>query len=139
VRGYHETELYKWALRKRSVCVEPLFAEAKDWHGLRRFQLRRLWRVNAEALLIAAGQNLKRLLNWQGWGRRPWPGGALGLALGGTRSSYPRVLLVSWLILSPRPGLETPLAPVESRARVRARERGAAAWPRGTSAWPMAI
>jgi hypothetical protein len=40
------------------VWVEPLSAEAKDWHGLRRFRLRRLWRVNSEALLIAAGQAL---------------------------------------------------------------------------------
>jgi hypothetical protein len=53
--------------------VEPLFAEAKDWHGLRRFRLRLLWRVNIEALRIAAGQNLKRLLKKQGWGRRPFP------------------------------------------------------------------
>jgi hypothetical protein len=120
VHGYHETELYKKALRKRSVWVEPLCAEAKDWHGLRRFRLRRLWRVNTEALLIAAGQNLKRLLSWQGWGRRPWPGGAVGLALGAASSSYPRVLFVSWLILSSLTGLETPLVPVASRARVRA-------------------
>ena len=118
VHGYHETELYKKALRKRSVWVEPLFAEAKDWHGLRHFRLRRLWRVNTEALLIAAGQNLKRLLSWQGWGRRPWPGGALGLALGATSPSYPRVLRVSWLILSPPNGLETSLAPAASRACV---------------------
>jgi transposase len=34
----------------------------KDWHGLRRFRLRRLEKVNAEALLIASGQNIKRLL-----------------------------------------------------------------------------
>ena len=34
-----------------------------------------LWRVNTEAFLIAAGQNLKRLLQRQGWGRRPLPGG----------------------------------------------------------------
>ena len=32
--------------------------------------------VNAEALLIASGQNLKRLLRKRGWGRRPWPWGA---------------------------------------------------------------
>jgi DDE family transposase len=49
-------------LRKRQVWVEPLFAEAKEWHGMQRFRLRRLWRVNSEAFLIAAGQNLKRLL-----------------------------------------------------------------------------
>lgn len=61
VRASHQTEAYQKAIRKRKVWVEPLFAEAKDWHGLRRFRLRCLWRVNCEALLIAAGQNLKRL------------------------------------------------------------------------------
>ena len=61
----------------RSVWVEPLFAEAKDWHGLRRFRLRELWRVNCEALRIAAGQNLKRLLKKRGWGRRPFPAEAM--------------------------------------------------------------
>ena len=35
VRGYHETEPFARAMRKRTVWVEPLFAEAKDWHGLR--------------------------------------------------------------------------------------------------------
>ena len=62
VRAYAETEPYRKALGKRKVWVEPLFAEAKMWHGLCRFRLRTLRRVNAEALLIAAGQNLKRLL-----------------------------------------------------------------------------
>jgi len=62
---------------KRKVWVEPLFAEAKDWHGMRRFRLRLLWRVNCEALRIAAGQNLKRLLKKRGWGRRPFPVEAL--------------------------------------------------------------
>ena len=76
VRGYHETAAYQKAMRKRAVWVEPLFGEAKDWHGLGRFRLRGLWKVNVEALLIAAGQNLKRLLRQRGWGRRPWPRGA---------------------------------------------------------------
>ena len=77
VRGYQETEAYKKAYRKRSVWVEPLFAEGKDWHGMRRFRLRRLWRVNCEALMRAAGQNLKRLLQKRGWGRRPYPAEAM--------------------------------------------------------------
>jgi transposase len=81
VRGYHTTEPYAKAMRKRQVWVEPLFAEAKDWHGLRRFRLRGLENVNSEALLIAAGQNLKRLLSRWGWGRRPFPSGAAGLVL----------------------------------------------------------
>ena len=75
-RAYHQTPAYEKAMCKRKVWVEPLFAEAKDWHGLRRFRLRRLWRVNCEALLTAAGQNLKRLLTKRGWGRRPLPSGA---------------------------------------------------------------
>jgi transposase len=76
VRAYHQTAAYERAMRKRQVWVEPLFGEAKDWHGLGRFRLRRLWKVNVEALLIATGQNLKRLLRKRGWGRRPWPNGA---------------------------------------------------------------
>ena len=77
VRNYHQTHAYQKAMRIRKVWVEPLFAEAKDWHGLRRFRLRLLWRVNMEALRIAAGQNLKRLLKQRGWGRRPFPVEAL--------------------------------------------------------------
>ena len=81
VRGYHATEPYAKAMRKRQVWVEPLFAEAKAWHGLRRFRLRGLEQVNSEALLIAGGQNLKRLLSWRRWGRRPFPSGASGIVL----------------------------------------------------------
>jgi transposase len=69
VLGYHETEAYQKAIRKRQVWVEPLFAEAKLWHGLRRFRRRGLENVNIEGLLIAAGQNLKRWLAATGWGR----------------------------------------------------------------------
>jgi transposase len=66
VRAYRETEPYRKALRKRQVWIEPLFAEAKDWHGMRRFRLRGLEKVNTEALLIASGQNVKRLLAFGG-------------------------------------------------------------------------
>jgi hypothetical protein len=81
VRGNHTTEPYAKAMRKRQVWGDPLCAEAKDWHGLRRFHLRGLERVNSEALLVAAGQNLKRLLCHRGWGRRPFPSGAAGVVL----------------------------------------------------------
>src|SRR5262245_30093709 len=67
-------------MRKRAVWVEPLFGEAKDWHGLRRFRLRGLWKVNCEGLLVAAGQNLKRWLSSTGWGRRHGPAGRLALS-----------------------------------------------------------
>jgi len=40
---------------------------------MQRFRLRRLWRVNCEALVTASGQNLKRLLQKRGWGRHPFP------------------------------------------------------------------
>ena len=77
VRGYHATEAYQKAMRKRKVWVEPLFAEAKEWHGLRRLRLRGLENVNIQGLLIAAGQNLKRFLAATGWGRRHAPCGSL--------------------------------------------------------------
>jgi transposase len=69
VKAYRGTTPYEKALRKRRVWVEPMFAEAKEWHGMRRFRLRTLWRVNAEAIVTAAGQNIKRLLAV--WGRGP--------------------------------------------------------------------
>jgi transposase len=81
VRSYHTSEAYKKAIRKRKVWVEPLFAEGKAWHGMARFRLRMLEKVNIEGLVIAAGQNLKRLLSWRGWGRRWWPGGAGGVVI----------------------------------------------------------
>lgn len=62
VKAYHQTDAYKKASRKRSVWVEPLFGEAKDFHRLRRFRLRGLQKVNIEGMIIAAGQNLKRLI-----------------------------------------------------------------------------
>lgn len=62
VEAYQQTEAYQKAMRKRKVWPEPLFGEAKQWHGLHRFRLRRLDHVNGEALVIAAGQNIKRLL-----------------------------------------------------------------------------
>jgi hypothetical protein len=73
VRTYRQAAGYQKAMRKRQVWVEPLFGEAKDWHGLRQFRLRGLWKVNCEALRTAAGQNLKRWLSKQGWGRRYAP------------------------------------------------------------------
>jgi hypothetical protein len=70
VKSYRGTFAYEKALRKRRVWVEPLFGEAKDWHGLRRFRLRRLEKVNIEALLIASGQNIKRLVAPRNWAPR---------------------------------------------------------------------
>lgn len=60
--AYQQTETYQKAMRKRSVWVEPLFGEAKQFHRLRRFHLRGLEKVNIEGVLIATGQNIKRLM-----------------------------------------------------------------------------
>jgi hypothetical protein len=38
VRAYHDTDACAKAMRKRQGWVEPFFAEAKAWHGLRRFR-----------------------------------------------------------------------------------------------------
>jgi hypothetical protein len=70
VRGDQATAAFAKAMRTRKVWVEPLFAEAKAWHGLRRLRLRGLVNANIQGWLIAAGQNLKRLLGKTGWGRR---------------------------------------------------------------------
>jgi hypothetical protein len=71
VKGYRELPAYRCALRKRHVLLESLFGEAKVLHGLRRFRLRGLHKVNMEGLMVAAGQNLKRLLRHRG--ARPFP------------------------------------------------------------------
>ncbi|GAC1636246.1 MAG: IS1182 family transposase [Ktedonobacteraceae bacterium] len=99
VRSYQQTRAYQKALRKRKVWVEPLFGEAKDWHGLRRFRLRLLWRVNIEALRIATGQNLKRLLKKRGWGRRPFPVEALCASFLAAFGWCARPLLAEWSLL----------------------------------------
>jgi transposase len=92
VKGYHQTSAYQKAINKRKVWVEPLFAEAKEWHGMRRFRLRRLQRVTCEALVTATGQNLKRLLQKRGWGRRPFPAEAVALVppANGEADVFPR-------------------------------------------------
>jgi hypothetical protein len=64
VKGYHATDEYQKSMRKRGVWVESLFGEAKNFHQLNRFQLRRLKNVNIEGLMVAAGQNINRLLKY---------------------------------------------------------------------------
>jgi hypothetical protein len=61
-KAYQETEAYQKAMRKRALWTEPLFGEAKQFHQMRRFRLRGLMKVNIEGVLIATGQNLKRLI-----------------------------------------------------------------------------
>ena len=61
-KAYTDTWLYKKSMRKRSVWVEPIIGEAKQWHHGRQFRLRGIIKVNIEALIRATGQNIKRLL-----------------------------------------------------------------------------
>lgn len=61
-KAYQETEAYQKAMRKRALWTEPLFGEAKQFHCLRWFRLRGLEKVNIEGVMIAAGQNIKRLI-----------------------------------------------------------------------------
>lgn len=79
VQGYQETKAYQKAMRKRQVWIEPLFGEGKQWHGMRRFRLRGLEKVNIEGLLRAAGQNIKRLLKGNTWKRPLKPAGSTAL------------------------------------------------------------
>jgi transposase len=51
---------YRLSQRARKK-IEELFGEAKDWHGLRRFRRRGLYRVRDEAWLVGWVLNLKRL------------------------------------------------------------------------------
>ena len=73
VQGYQQKEAYKKAMRKRQVWVEPKFAEVKEWHHGTKFRLRGLFKVNIEALLKAAGQNIKQLLKVKAGQNRPKP------------------------------------------------------------------
>jgi hypothetical protein len=73
VRAYRGTEPYEEALRKRGVWVEPLLGEAKEWHGMDKFRLRMLEKVNIEALIVAAGQKTPRDYSPRTVGDRgPW-------------------------------------------------------------------
>ncbi len=94
-----QTPAFAKALRKRAVWVEPLFGEAKQWHGLARFRLRRLWRVNIQALLIASVQNLKRLLNPR-YPHQPSPPAPVAAALAIPRPLFAGTFLFSRLFLS---------------------------------------
>jgi hypothetical protein len=94
IRAYMETEPYRKAIRKRKVWIEPLFAEGKLWHGMRRFRTRTLEKVNTEALTIAAGQNVKRLLAFKGRGpKKPAQAAALRPPV---RPHYPTSLAQVW-------------------------------------------
>lgn len=49
-------------IKQRQTYPEPIFAEAKNFHGLRRAVCRGLEKVTIQTLLICAVQNIKRLI-----------------------------------------------------------------------------
>ena len=64
VQSYYQTETYQKAARKRGVQVKPLFGEALKLHRLRRFRLGGLNTIYIEGMMIAAWQNLERLIKY---------------------------------------------------------------------------
>jgi transposase len=82
-------------LKQRQTCIEGLFGQAKNWHGLRRARWRGVVKMRIQTLLTAAVLNLKKLLQAARRGCVPvcqtgtWVGGLLRVGL-------------SYLLLSPR-------------------------------------
>ncbi len=61
LRADSQTEGFKKLYASRAPVIEGVFAEAKQWHGLRRAWRRGLSKMKVQCLLIAAIINFKRL------------------------------------------------------------------------------
>jgi len=61
LRADSRTESFRQFYRSRAPVIEGVFAEAKQWHGLRRAWRRGLAKMRVQCLLIAAVMNFKRL------------------------------------------------------------------------------
>jgi hypothetical protein len=62
LRADSQTESFRQLYRSRAPVIEGIFAEAKQWHGLRRAWRRGLSKMRIQCLLIAAVINFKRLI-----------------------------------------------------------------------------
>lgn len=62
LRADSRTESFRTLYRRRSPVIEGVFAEAKQWHGLRRAWRRGLSKMKVQSLLVAAVLNFKRLM-----------------------------------------------------------------------------
>jgi DDE family transposase len=62
-RELAKTAEFAWAQRQRKK-VEALFAELKNYIGLRRLRLRRMRFVREQFYLAATAENLKRLVRF---------------------------------------------------------------------------
>jgi len=61
LRADSHTASFREVYRSRAPVIEGVFAEAKQWHGLRRAWRRGLAKMRIQCLLIAAVLNFKRL------------------------------------------------------------------------------
>lgn len=62
LRADSKTESFKKLYATRAPVIEGVFAEAKQWHGLRRAWRRGLSKMKVQCLLVAAILNFKRLM-----------------------------------------------------------------------------
>lgn len=62
LRADAKTESFRRLYRTRAPVIEGVFAEAKQWHGLRRAWRRGLSNMLIQSLLVAAVMNFKRLM-----------------------------------------------------------------------------
>ena len=62
LRADSKTESFKKLYASRAPVIEGVFAEAKQWHGLRRAWRRGLSKMKVQCLLVAAILNFKRLM-----------------------------------------------------------------------------
>lgn len=61
LRADAKTDSFRDLYQSRSPVIEGVFAEAKEWHGLRRARRRGLIKVLVQCLIVATVLNLKRL------------------------------------------------------------------------------
>ena len=61
LRADSKTDSFKQLYRSRAPVIEGVFAEAKQWHGLRRSWRRGRGKMRVQCLLISAVLNFKRL------------------------------------------------------------------------------
>jgi hypothetical protein len=71
LRADARTESFRDLYRSRSPVIEGVFAEAKEWHGLRRARRRGRSKMLVQCLIVATILNLKRLathlVTWPGF------------------------------------------------------------------------
>ena len=64
VEQHLQTRHARRQLRRRCTVVEPLIADGKEKHGLRRAQFRGRGNMLIQALLTATVLNIKQLVRW---------------------------------------------------------------------------